>query len=417
MKKFFFASALIGLTIHANAQLSTIFEINYPDSKSVFGIEADYRINSNAITSAFTNAYVFGNFIDKDLKDGSLDKMKDANRLGSAFNGGLYYRHRTENFLGLKNSSYFFSLKERTFFNTDFPKDLFHLYFYGNKPLAGQTADISDFNYRSIQYEQLQFGIMKEVQKENLSFGYSIALSVLNGQRFLEIKTSRGSLYTQQDAEFIDLNLQLEARESDSTNSSFGATNGIGTSADLEFHFSVEDNFTIRFSAKDIGFIAWNNKSTSFQVDTNYHFEGVVVNNLLDSIYLDLKSEDDFKNGFIENKKSESFSTSLPIYFNLNFEKTLVPDKWIVTLGTDYFLNSDYLPLVYLKGNYYFNNKTHAGISFQYGGYGGFHTGLYFDKDLGKGYIVSLGSAYIDGYIIPSSSTGQGAYATIKKVF
>jgi uncharacterized protein DUF5723 len=417
VKKLFLIPAAVIFTVHAGAQTSTLFEDNYPDKKNSIGLDANYFINSNSVTTEFTNAYLTSKFLDSDIKDGSLKKMKDKNTLGSELNGGIYYRYGSKKSTDSCKVSHFFSLKERTHFTTKFPKDLFELYFYGNGPFAGTTADISNFHYRSVQYQQLQFGIMKELLKNDKIVGYAISISALNGEDFIDIKTTDGSLYTAADAQYVDMNLHLESKQSDSTHKSFGSSNGLGASADFEFHYGIKNKYNIRFRANDIGMIAWNSKSFSFEVDTNYHFEGVVVNNLFDSLFLDLKSEQDFKEGFKENKQSKSITTTLPFRFQLSYEKTITPGKLTATLGVEYVLKSDYIPLIFLSGDYYFSSKTRGGICLQYGGYGNFHGGIHIDKDFGKGFILSAGTAYLDGYIMPSSSAGQGAYAGIKKIF
>jgi hypothetical protein len=100
------------------------------------------------VTTQFTNDYINSKFLEAEIKDKSLNKMKDKNMLGSEFNGSVYYRYKSRKSTDSVSVSHFFSLKERTHFNTKFPKDLFQLYFYGNKPFEGTTADISNFNYR-----------------------------------------------------------------------------------------------------------------------------------------------------------------------------------------------------------------------------------------------------------------------------
>lgn len=408
---------IIIFSFRLQAQTSTLFGENYPDSKSCVGIDGNYFISSNAVTVKFQNSYLNNKFIDTSLKDASLNKMKDVNRLGSAYNAGLYYRHKTNKFLGIDSAAYFISIKDRSFFNSKFPADLFHLYFYGNKPFEGKTADVNNFNYRGMQWQQLQFGILKEIKKGNSVLSYAASISLLNGQYDLEIKTTKGSLYTQTDAEYVDMNLQLESKQSDTAHTSFGSNNGLGASADLELNYSVKDQYHLRFTVADLGFIAWNSKSFLFNVDTNYHFEGVIVNNLFDSLYLDLKSEKDFKEDFKKDQQSKSFTTTLPFCFNLSYERTLIADKLTAGIGAKYVLNSDYKPLGYIMGNYFFNSKTQAGITLQYGGFGGFHAGVQVNKDFGKGFIVSAGSAFLDGYVAASSSTGQGAFLSLKKIF
>jgi hypothetical protein len=415
-KLFPFLAAVI-FTSQAGAQITTLFENSYPDKKNSISIDANYFISSNAITNQFTNAYLNQEFLTTEIKDKSLENMKDENVLGNELNAGIYYSHKTKQCTDTNKTGYFVNVRNRAHLDTKFTKDFFELYFYGNKPFEGTTADIGNFNYRHLFYQQLQLGLMKETIKDDKIFGYALSASFLNGQYFLEVKSSDGSLYTYPDGEYIDMNLYLESKESNPARTSFGSSNGLGASADLELHYGIKNKYTFRFTATDLGFITWDSKSYAFEVDTNYHFEGVEVTNLFDSMSFDLKSEFQFKEGFKKNKRLESFTSTLPARLNLSYERTITPEKIIATIGGDYIFNSNYIPLVFLSGDYYFSPKTKAGITFQYGGYGGFHGGIHADFDFGKGFIFSAGTAFLDGYLMPSSSTSQGAYFGFKKIF
>lgn len=415
INKIFLACLL--LPFYALAQTSLLFEENYPGNKTVFGFTVDYSIASVSIAVKFQNAFLQSKFIDNDLKDESLDMMKDENRIGSRLNAGTYFRKNSKRFWGIDSASWFVAVKERSHFNSLFPKDLFGLYFYGNKTYAGKTADVSDLNYRSVIYQQIEYGILKEKIRNEKKTGFAVSVSALNGQRYLEITTANGTLFTQSDAEYIDMNIDLKSQQSDSTKHNFGNSNGLGASACFMFYCSKENKYRLSFSATDIGFIAWNGKSNYFEVDTNYHFEGVIVNNLFDSLYLDLKGEQDFKEGFKKNREAKSFTSLLPFCFGLSYERILIPGKLTAAVSVEHILNADFIPQTSLLASWAFSKKTRGGISVQYGGYGGLNAGIYFDKDFGKGYILSLGSAYLNGYILSSSSTSQGGYASLKKVF
>jgi hypothetical protein len=400
----------------AFGQTGILFEDNYPESERCAGLFADYTIASNSITVQFQNAYIRGDFLDTDLKDQSLLKMRDMNKVGSLFNGGLYYRWKADRFMGIDSLSLFTGLFYRSHFSADYPGDLFELYFYGNRPFGGETADISDFHYLQLIYQQLQFGIMKSASCGAGTFRYAASLSLLNGQDYLEIETGEGSLYTQEDIEYVDMNLYLGARQSDTLNQDFGSQSGLGASLSLEAWYGVEDQFTVGVMVRDLGAIAWNGKSSSFSVDTSYHFEGVVVNNLLDSLYLDLKSETEFKEGFKENRVSESFTAAIPATVSVVFTK---PFSGLLTaqLGGSYILNGHADPSVFVKGIWSFGYFVRASLQFSMGGYTGVGMGAGLDVDLSRGYIMSVGAPFMNGYITSKTGTAQGAFARLKKVF
>ena len=72
MNKLFLIPAIVIFTLQAGAQTSTLFEENYPESKSCAGTDALYLINSTAVTNEFANKYLKGEFLDTEAKDKSL---------------------------------------------------------------------------------------------------------------------------------------------------------------------------------------------------------------------------------------------------------------------------------------------------------------------------------------------------------
>ena len=396
------------------AQFNLPFAENYPDANSEIGIEADYFISSDAVTVEFQNTYLSDNFIDNDLKDESFGKMDDRAVLGSGLNGGFYFKKKISN---KENKSWFAAAKVRQHYNSNFTTDMFGLYFYGNKRYAGQKADLSDLNYLDIQYNQLQFGFNSAKLKDSSRWDFSYGASLLLGQEYLDISSGRGSFYTHPEAEYVEMDIALKSKQSDTTNTGFGAVNGIGASFDFMAQYTRDGKYHILFGIRDAGLIAWNNKSNSFEIDTLYHFEGIYIESIFDSLFLDIKSEEEFSEGFKKNRKQESFSTMVPMTLEFAYGRILIPKKLTVWGSVNYMINVDYTPLFQVKGDYYFSSRFMGGASIRYGGYAEFGAGLYIGADLGKGFILHGGTSYVTGFVSPSSSTAQGATAGFRKIF
>lgn len=417
MKKILFTIITGCIAFQVQAQHLQWFNANYPDAGTEISIDGDGLIGSDAITTKFMNTYAGNKFIEKSVKDGSFTKMGSRSKIGSYLNAGAYMKTRhthsddsTETYLKL-------ALRYRTHFNSSFPADLFGLYFYGNKKFAGTQADISDFNYEAIQYQQLQFGYGKIKKSGSSEFEYYGGISFLNGQSYLDISTTRGSIYTQPDGEYADLDIRLESRQSDTTKSNFGSSNGLGASLDLMVSYKMENEIRISLSATDIGMIAWNNKTSYFVVDTTYRFEGLSVNNLFDSLYLDITSEAEFVDGFKEDRKKEGFTSVLPARFQLEVSKPFLDHKLEVYVGVNHFLNADYTPQVIAGGNYFISKSFVAGISAGFGGYTEFSAGITLGADLGHGFIITAGTNYLTGLIDQDNSTAEGGYGSLRFMF
>lgn len=396
------------------AQWYDVFGRNYPDSKHEAGFAADYFISSDAVTVEFQNTYLNDNFIDNDLKDQTFKKMNGEPVLGSGLDAGFFYTRRSERKEG---NSWFINVRHRQHYNSTFTPDLFGLYFYGNKMYAGKTADLSDLNYLNIRYNQFQYGVIKKLGKDSSGWTFRGGVSFLLGENYLDIKTDRGSFYTHPEAEFVELDIYLESKQSDSTNTGFGKVNGIGGSVDLGLQYLKEGKYILRFGIRDAGIIAWNNKSTAFEIDTLYRFEGELIENFFDSLFLDIKSEGEFTDGFKENRKEEGFTTMIPLRAEFTYGRFIIPDKLTVWASADYIFNADYTPLIQLWNDYYISGRFMAGISFRYGGYAELGAGLHLAADLGKGFILQAGTSYISGFISSSSATAQGGHIGFRKKF
>jgi uncharacterized protein DUF5723 len=414
LRLFLITSAFALIVIQPSySQFYPLFSNNYPDSKSELGFVTDYFIGSDAVTVEFQNTYLNDNFIDNELKNKSFDKMDDRSVLGSGLNSGFYFK---KSMADKENKSWYASVRHRQHYNSNYTSDLFGLYFYGNKPYAGETADLSDLNYLNLRYNQLQFGFITSTVKEDMRWDFMYGFSALLGQEYLDIKTGRGTFYTQPDGEYIEMDMLLESKQSDSTNTGFGSVNGLGASIDFMAQLTKEGKYHLRFGISDAGFISWNSNSTSFTVDTLYNFEGTLVENFFDSLFLDIQPQDDFSDSFKKDRKQEGFTAMIPLKLNVAYGRIL-SEKLTVWASADYIVNADYVPLFQLRGDYLFSSRFMGGASVRYGGYAELGVGLHLGVDFGKGIILQGGTSYLLGYINSSSSTAQGATIGLRKIF
>lgn len=416
---YFFFILLFSTSVNAQWLHDLKFINHDKDSARALRFDFENEIASDAATNRFITTYIRDKFIDQELKDNVSAKLATKNKIGSELNGGFYYRSKALH-CSYKNQplsyQWIASIRNRVLFNSSFSKDMFRLYFYGNKIYEGKKADISQFNYSYQQFQQVQLGIMKQVVRGNKTWTSCLTGSYLNGQDYLSVETKRGTLYTAQDAEYIDLDLELTARQSDSASRKFGAINGIGFSVDYGVRLAVKQwKFSLQLN--DLGFIAWNKKSSKAAVDTNYHFEGAEIQNVLDSFYVEIKNDQDFKNGFLTKRKYEQFTQTLPAQILLAAETTALHPKIHAYATARYRFNANMVPLILLGGDYLFTKSFYAGISVQYGGYSKLHAGLRTMFDAGKGWTLYAGTNYLDDLFLKNNAGGVGGSFSVQKVF
>lgn len=411
---------LLGLSFRADAQLSSIFADEFPDSASArTGINIDYAIGSNNLTNEFTGKFYKGGYIDAGLKNEVLSRTKGKNRIGADVNTGIYAAFKLDSLFHKKNISIFFSVKDRQHFDAGFSSDLYKVGFYGNAAYAGKTAFFNGFNMTLLRYQQVQLGIFSS--KLDSAARWGVGLSFLKGEQYAAVNAKTAELYTSADGQFIDFNTSFEAAQSDTSHTGFGAFNGFGASLDVYFEAPFKTKFgdsKIKVSVSDIGLINFNSKTLYTKQDSLYHFSGFTINSIYDlqDSTLNNNTSQDSVISSIAPFKKQTVSVTLPAILNLSFE-TKFSRNFELVEGIRYVFNGNYSLLGYLKGNFYFNPRFMISATVSYGGYSTFNYGLGVFANLGKGFIIYAGSNNIEGYIVPEKTTAQGAYISLVKNF
>lgn len=412
---------LFFVVIHfsVQAQIQSFFADEFPDSsKTRIGLMADYDLNSNVLTSQFISKFYKGNYLDSDLKNSVLDRIKNNNRVGANINYSIYGVFKTDSIFHKKNTCLFFSIKDREHFDVRFSKDLFKIGFYGNADFAGKTADFNNFDLNLLRYQQFQIGILST--KSDTSSRFGIGFSFLKGEQYKSIHAKKAELFTSEDGQNIDFNTSLQVAQSDTATNGLGAFNGYGASVDIYFEAPYKTRIgksKLRVSVSDIGLIRFNNQSLYLNQDSLFHYSGFTVNSiyqLQDSTFANT-SKDSIMSAIAPLKK-QSVSVSLPAILNLSFETQLSKHVQL-TEGIRYVFNANYNLLFYVKGNFSINEHVAISATVGYGGYGNFNYGIGACANFGKGFIVYIGSHNIEGYIAPQKTCGQGAYISLLKNF
>ena len=417
MKTFFYVLLFL-LAIHfpAQAQIESIFADEFPDSSKVrVAVMADYDLNSNALTNQFIYQFYIGSYLNTDLKNSVLNRMSNNNRVGADVNSGIYGAFKLDSCFHQKNTSVFFSVKDREHFDAQFSKDLYKVAFYGNADYAGKMANFDGFNLSLLRYQQIQIGISSK--RSDSSAHWAIGLSFLKGQQYKSLVAQKAELYTSEDGQYIDFNTFIQAAQSDPSKNGFNAFNGYGSSVDIYFEAPYKTRFgksKLRVSVSDIGIIRFNNQSSYLKQDSLFHYTGFTVNSIY-QLQNSTFSKDSAINAIAPLKK-QSVSVTLPATLNLSFETQF--NKHVqLTEGIRYIYNANYNLLFYVKGNFSINKHVALSATAGYGGYGNFSYGIGVFTNFGKGFIIYLGSHNIEGYIAPKKTCGQGAYISLIKNF
>ena len=160
MKKYFFIGFLFLTCISAKAQFDTLYINRSNDSiKAAIGFYGNYNYNSNAITNRFFTTFLTSGYLDNSIKDAVSKRLANTNRFGGDVNYGSYFTLYSKK----KEQKFFIGIKNCLHFDMRFSSDLFKTAFYGNQQYQGKIANFDNFNLNLLQYQQIEFGIVKKM--------------------------------------------------------------------------------------------------------------------------------------------------------------------------------------------------------------------------------------------------------------
>ncbi len=383
-------------------------------------------INSTTITNEFVNSFLNNKPIDDPLKNRIEKELTDSNnRIGGEMSYYINFTHFPDTLFKAANLGYYVGFKYEMIGNANFSGDLFNLIFNGNREFAGKTADISNSGLNYLRYKQLNFGLIKKYYKNEFKQTISFGIGLNTGLEHLRISVDKGELFTAETGEYIDLNTKYSVYRSDSTTRKKTGTYGMNISISADFSYTIETpkKNIFQFSIDDIGYIKWRDSSWCFTKDTSMHFEGWEIDDILDinGSLFNGSSVDSIINKHFYDTKSYTYYSMLPVKINLSY--FLNADSYYKFLfGIKHILYANYRPMIYIKGFLYPGKNNMLSANINYGGYGCFNIkqkhqinlGIEIGHSFNNGFIFIFGSNFINGFVYPRTTMGQGFYVMIQ---
>ncbi len=392
---------------------------NYPDSgktNKIF-IQGDYLFGSNAITNKFVSDYFLGKFLTTKTKDEVSSKLEAVNRMGAEYNFTIGLTQSCDSLFGLNHSFLTFSFSDHYHVDARFKKDVFELYFRGNKRYEDKTADLSNFNLNLLHYQQFAINIGHRFLINERGYGWSAGLRLSKGQTFLNLSSTDARLYTARYGDYLDLTAALTLRRSDSTKTKLEAWNGTGVSTDLSFFWTDENKNNWQFAIENLGFMSWNGRSSYVHADTSFRFTGVDVSSLFDfadSVHTKINLDSSLVELYLKDRIKKAYTVALPGKISIRF-KGKITNNIDLTVAADQFLVSNYLPAVMISPGFKMQKHT-LNLIAHYGGYSKLYAGIGYSFEI-KGWFLNIQSPYLSGIFTPGKSCAQGTSLSLSKSF
>ncbi|HNQ61890.1 MAG TPA: DUF5723 family protein [Bacteroidia bacterium] len=388
--------------------------------KYVYKIDADYSYSSDAITGRLAKEYFRKGFINNSMKDEVSKNLSTINKFSGEFNSSITIGQNLDTIFGLLKGSSFIRLSNRSFIHSNFTKDLFELYFRGNKNYADKVAELGPFQLKSYTYQQFSYGIERHHQKNKKSYFWSAAFSVNIGQKYSSYDSPASTLYTASDGSYLDVDLDLLIRTSDSAQSSLGSFNGYGFSGSGMLVIKDEDQNAWAFSADNFGYIRWTKESAQIPVDSVFRFEGIDATDIFDfsdTIRKEITSDSAYIQSFVTDRRKKAFNDMLPLHLSASYSAQVMPGKLVLMIGAEQILFSGAGLRGYSRLKYNFKRKHQLALTASYGGYTFWNLGIAYNAQLGRSWVFGTGTDYLSAMLNSRKGLASGAFVTLEKYF
>ncbi len=281
-------------------------------------LEGSLNYGTDGLSNTFLNTLWKGGYMDSVFIENSASQLLPVNRFGLQSTIGITYGYALNDTNG---SVIRFSVLKRRNISGKFTDDAFRLGFQGNTQFKGEEAGIGGTQFTSLGWTQFRVGL---ATRESKNTSINVAFSALIGNQYNETRIFHGKLFTDSQGIFVDGEIAGDYYSSDTSNTSFFALNGFGTSVDIEWNYFTAKKGGIEFfklEFLDFGFINWNKQTVHRYVDTTFHYTGIDISQYFsDPDFVASLPEDD---NFIKSDTGiTSRSTFLPAVIRASYIRT-----------------------------------------------------------------------------------------------
>ena len=362
-----------------------------------------FDYNANSLYNELPWALYQGGFIDRDLRQHSMDALeaKPRNSAGYVFGSRLTWTGR-DCFLEHRQWRPLISVAHTEQMGTRFTDDLYQVTFFGNAAFEGTRADLGPSAFTQVRYQTIGAGI------QHSRSGSYARIELVNGQSISKVDANWAGLFTGTDGRVLRASILGDFFQSDTAGSGFGRSNGIGMAVSGRWATAVRRTtrpIDLVFEVQDLGFARWNGNATRIEKDTVIAFEGFDVANIFDLDQV-LLGEEQLQDTFGLRYRTGSFTSLLPFQVSASASMEL-SRGWTGSFVIDQRYLPGYVPQVALSASHRCGRRALVGASLSYGGFGGLRVGLASRIRVCERVMLSIGTPNVPGFLM-GSTRGAG---------
>lgn len=400
--------------------LNEVYEngFDYRHQSNYVGVNFSFGHNSNAVSSGLAYNFISNGYIDSTKKEKVYAQLQGKNKYEDRLISGLTYAHVISSKKEEEKYLLYFKYAYNNERNILFTNDALQIALSGNKRFEDDTAVLGKTQLTSLAWNQYGIGFSKLCYKPNFHIYWGITASLLSSPQYNSLKLEDSYLYTAELGEYLDVKYNIDFRQVDPGAPEFFSFKGTGFLADAHLSYGKPNNYSIRFSAENLGFIKYKKEVNRYAGDSSIHFEGIDVmglNSFGGSGFSNFNADSLFTILSIQ-KSTESFTYTLPFAMNLSFHKALFAQQGMLSIGLNYRYLPQYYPFFWTKYMHGFKRNYMLGGSLAFGGYTKFNIGVEAGKEW-KNFRVNVGSNSLFGFFMPKTYTSSSLYVRVAATF
>ena len=387
----------------SDASTSRLYAPLFPQKKVLFSVAGELSSNSNAVPSAFSNAFLFPKFIDESLKQEAFGKLEPTNRFGAEYSTQGEFSFYPDSTWKAGSQFIRISFAQKQLFALQFSEDLFHVVFGGNADYADRTANFDNFSYYGISYQTLKAGFFKNIK--TLTLG--VSLGIARGLSHTDLRAKSASLYTEPAGQYLDVAFSGTYLESGIVNNQLHLTPSYGGLVDLYFVVKPGKGWNFIAEVQDLGFINWNERTSLSAKDTAFRFTGIQVEDLFHPGDSSIVLSDTLLSSLKGDEVTGVSMQALPATFRLSADRVIY-GSWKAGVSAQYRYIPGYTVQYGLSLSKHFLNGMAVGVNAYYGGFGNLRTALQVTLLNNDRHYLTLGTMYNEGFINSKKAAGNG---------
>jgi hypothetical protein len=405
-----FISLFLLLTVNAKAQESlyyTYYPIDIHQTEWKWRTHLFYQMhnNSDQITNEFAQAVYNSEYLSYEFKTKLLSKL----------NGSSYVNRHSLGEIGSwirqDKLSYYLGLDFQQILDGRIDEDITKLLLMGNAPYAGEQLDFKETDYLNVYFNRIKLGLSKTLEHASSQHTFTGILAFTVGQNYHYTELKSGFLYTQEDGEYVELNIAAQTQMSDTVWGDLLTFAGYGAGIDFDYSFLKKQNYFLSIGVKNLGFINWSKAPFQSVADTNIQFSGIdddSENKIPDDF-----SESTLRNLIFKNVDRSSFSKMLPYNLHLSAGKFFLQSSLYLGINAYYYpqLHLNYRAEFFLSWN--ISEALVISPLLAYNSFQKFNLGLSAETTLWKKLSLRVGSSYLNTAFEKASPLGQGFFLSL----